>query len=194
MSFVLQVFPGEEFLIEAEVAQITDAHGIKYAGEMIALVLHDARVKVRYGSVYRRAALVVALIAQALITGHEAAQARNAEAAFPALLDFLIDRPKQRIDEYSARHGLGFRITRIEIDAENGYLQKNPNLRRSQPRPVERIHRILHVGDEGTQLRRVEALDRLGRLEQPRIAHSQYRSNRHGVKRLARESCARVPL
>ena len=57
---------------------------------------------------------------------------------------------------------------------------------RCQPGAVERGHRILHVGDQRVQLRRVEYGHRSRDFKQARIAHAQYRSNRHGAPPRAR--------
>ena len=44
---------------------------------------------------------------------------------------------------------------------------------------VQRRHRVLHVGDERMQCRRVEFGKRARRFQQPRVAHAQHRPNRH---------------
>ena len=46
-SVVLQVLPGKQLLGEAEVAQVADAHRVEDARQVVAFVLHDARVEVR---------------------------------------------------------------------------------------------------------------------------------------------------
>jgi hypothetical protein len=43
--FVLHFLTGKKFFREAEIGQIADAHRIKYPVEMVAFMLHDARVE-----------------------------------------------------------------------------------------------------------------------------------------------------
>ena len=77
------------------------------------------------------------------------------------------------------RNRLGIGIARIVIHPEDRDLQTYADLRRGQARPVERVHRVLHVGEQRMQFRRVELLDRTRALEQARIAHAQNVPNRH---------------
>ena len=81
--------PREQRLIEAEFREIADPHRVEDAVEVVALVLHHARVKSLDRALEAVAVLVKAGVAQTAPARHPAAHSRDREAAFPALFDFV---------------------------------------------------------------------------------------------------------
>src|SRR4051812_28912939 len=91
--------PRKQHVGETEAPEIADTHRVENAVEMIALVLHDARVKALDVALDDRARRVETAIAQSPKAGHDAAQPRNRQAALPPVLELVGQRDQYRIDE-----------------------------------------------------------------------------------------------
>jgi hypothetical protein len=114
------------------------AHRVEDAVQVVALVLHHARVKAADLAADRVAERIEAVVAEARIPRHDAAQPGNRQAPFPILLDLVGQRREHRIDELGVRHRLGIRIAVALLEAEDDDLLQHADLRRGKPRTVLR--------------------------------------------------------
>src|SRR5512135_1348541 len=101
MLLVLHLGLREQDVAETEILQVTHAHRVQDAVEMVAFMLHYARMKTAYRAVNQRAVFIPTLVAQMRIARHQTAHARHAEAPLPAVLHRVGQRRDDRIDEHS---------------------------------------------------------------------------------------------
>ena len=94
------IVPGEEHVRVAELTEVTHPHRIQYAIEVVALVLHDARMKTVDIAGKLLALGVKPAVAQAQQARHHAAQARNGQTTLPAILKLVGQRLEDRIDQH----------------------------------------------------------------------------------------------
>src|SRR5881394_3508059 len=80
LSVIVDLLPGEELFDESEAAHVGHSLRVEDAIEMVALVLHDARVESLGETVDGVAFLVRAGIAKLRVARHDPAHARNREA------------------------------------------------------------------------------------------------------------------
>src|SRR2546421_1822726 len=170
--FGRQPLSRKQRFVEAELAQIADAHRVEDAVKMVDLVLHHARVEAFHLALEAPTALIEAAVAKPLPAWHPAAHAGNGEAAFPALLDLAAHRLEARIDEHGVGHFLNPGIARVGAHAEDHHPLEDADLRRGEPGAGEVRHGVAHIGEQRFQLRGIETgqLDRA--LEQAWIAHT----------------------
>ena len=76
-SVVDQLLTREQRFVEAEVAQIANAHRIQDAEQMIDFVLHDSRMEAADRAVDCFSELIETAVAQTRVTGPEPAQSGN---------------------------------------------------------------------------------------------------------------------
>ncbi len=156
-------------------------HRIEDAVEVIALVLHDARVKAFGDALDALSLEVVSAVTQLPHPRHDAAQAGDGQAPLPALFRLGRQWFEHRIDEDRAGHRVGVRITRVAHRririAEDDETQRHADLGRGEPRATGRLHRLEHVADERTQLGRAEIANGLRHPQKARIAHAQDLAN-----------------
>jgi hypothetical protein len=89
---VLQILPWEQLFGKTEVAHVKNAHWIKYARQMIAFVLHYARMEIIHSAIYDLTVLIETTVTQAAVTRHQTAHAWHAQASLPALFHFISNR------------------------------------------------------------------------------------------------------
>src|SRR3569623_2035595 len=82
----------EQLVLETELGEVADAAGIEHAVEMIAFVLHHARVKSVHLAHEMAAVLVVTAVTQMGVARHQTAQAGHAETALPVLLHLVTQK------------------------------------------------------------------------------------------------------
>src|SRR6187402_2621921 len=85
-SVVGNLLAGEELFDEAEAAHVGHPLRIKNAVQVIALVLHHARMEALGHAIDGIALLVEARVAKLRVAGHDAAHAGHREAALPPFL------------------------------------------------------------------------------------------------------------
>ena len=142
-------------------------------------MLHNARVEATHRPLESLAALIETAIADVFVARHDTAHSRNRQATFPALLDFLIERRDQRIDQDRFRNRIGIRITRAALKTEDDDLQTYPDLRRSKPRTAGSLHGIPQVGDQRAQFRTGKIINRHRLFQQARVTHAKNASDCH---------------
>src|SRR5581483_10913395 len=184
------VLPREQHVDEAELREVLDAHRIEDAVEVVALVLHHARVEALDRAVDRLAKGVEAGVADLAVARHDAAHPGHRQASLPALLHLAPDRLHRRVDEHGVRHLLGIRVARVLLHAEDDDAQQHPDLRGGEPGAVQVLHGVAHVGDQLAQPARAEGLDLARALEQARVAHPEDRPD-HGATRVPITRCTR---
>src|SRR5687768_6664325 len=99
-------------VIETEPGEVTNAHRVQDAVEVIALVLHHAGVKAGDLAHEALAALVVPGVFEPRVAGYPAAHAGNGKAALPARFHVVAERAESRIDEHGIGHFLDVGIAR----------------------------------------------------------------------------------
>src|SRR3569623_3919 len=168
---------GKQFFLEAELGEIADATRIEHAVEVVAFVLHHARVKTVHLAHEALATLIEAAVTQSRVTRHQPAHARHAQTALPILIHLRTLKLELGVDEYGDGDGLDLGITRIGLEAEDHQPTVNADLRRGEACTVQRIHGVEHIPDQRIERRGVELGDRLRHALQARIAHTQYFMN-----------------
>src|SRR6185369_15182568 len=103
LSVIVDVLSREELFDEAETAHVGHSLRIENAVEMVAFVLHDARVESLGDTVDGIALLVRARIAKLRVARHHAAHAGNREAALPSFLDVAGEERDLRVHEHGER-------------------------------------------------------------------------------------------
>src|SRR6185312_10674046 len=86
-SLIDEILPGEQLFVEAELGEVGHPLRVEDAVQVVALVLHHARVETLGLALDGLAVLVVARVAQPRVARHEAPHAGHRKTAFPALLD-----------------------------------------------------------------------------------------------------------
>ena len=165
--------PGE-FLVKAEQRKIGDPHRIHDAVEMIILVLDHGRVKPGDLPRLRHTVAIHGPITHPPVPRHRGPQPGNGQATLPPQPHILAHQLDQRIDQHSVFNGFVERIAERALPAhlEDEQPQRHVHLRRSQPGAGRILHRLDHVGDQTTDLRRAGIGDRPSLFEENRVAHA----------------------
>lgn len=176
-----RLFPGEQRLLEAESAQVTDAPGVQDAVQVIHLMLDDPGVKTVDGTFEAPSAGIHAAVTDAGATGYQAAHARYAQAPFPALFHGIAQGRDLGVDEHGHGHRGGVRVAGIALHAEYHHAYGLSDLRCRQPGAVIGRHGVEHVLYQRIEAPCVKLNDRLGGLQQHGMAHAEYLSDCHDI-------------
>ena len=150
--------PGNRTSVIAEHAHVAHAHRIEDAVQVVALVLDHAGVEAVRLAFDRPALRIEALVAQARVARHPAAQAGDRQAALPSFLGLVGQRRQHRIDQLGVGHRLGIGIAVVVLEAENDYAQPHADLRRGEagavsPRSSFRACRTASISSSGVPKR-----------------------------------------
>ena len=88
----LHAFSGEKFIKETKLPHIEYTLRVKNAVEMVAFMLHHARMKACGLNINAITARIETAIADCAIARHQAAHAGHAETAFPAIFSGCVQR------------------------------------------------------------------------------------------------------
>lgn len=144
-SLFLLIYRDIENVSEPKTTKVPDSHRVKNAVEVVALVLHYARMETFHPALETPPAFVMALVVQALPARHPTTHAGYRKTAFPALLFLIAEGRQHRIDQHRLRHRRRVRIARIRLAAEDHHAQIDADLRRGKPGSVQMRHGIAHV-------------------------------------------------
>lgn len=76
-SVVLKRLAWKQGVGKPEIAHIPNPHGVQNTPQMVDFMLDDARMKIAYMAVYRRAVGIESLVAQGLMARHPPTHAGN---------------------------------------------------------------------------------------------------------------------
>ena len=159
-----------QLLGEAELREIRHPHRVEDAVQVIELVLHHVGLQPVSIAADRVAVAIDTTVADAHMTRHGGAQARDGKTPLPAQCHLIPQYRDHRVDHDRRRHrrAAGALGRQVEDEQAPGHV----HLRRGQADARRVQHGVDHVGGQATHLRRPRIGHVRRALQQDGVAHA----------------------